>query len=804
MRIARHLRFFGAALLFLALAACDNAEQRAQGHIERGEAFVEAGELNKAVLEYRNALQLNPDSLTARRAIARIYLDQQNFNGAVGNFLAVIDKEPENLEARLVVGRILLQVGETEEAIEHIDALGRIAPQNLEVRALQAVLNLRQGRTEEAVEGATALLAEDPGNIAATLVLVEQEKAIGNLQATIPLIDDALTMNPDNLDLHVARLQILEALDDQVSIGAQLERMAGLFPDQPRVAQARVQWFLNQGAPKDAIEAQRVVAELYPEDPSHALDVAALLNQFEGREIAQAELERLAGGDAHKVVFVRALAEFEFSNGDAQSAIMRLAELSKSDIPQSDRNDMDVQRAYILYTSGDQTTASETLDVVLSDDPDHIEGLKLRATFAIDDDRPDDAITDLRAALGLKARDPSILMLLAQAHERSGSVGLAQDRLALAVQASGAGVVESLTYADLLIRTQKPAIAQDVLEDALAKRGEVSALLGGLGNAQLAQSDWSGANDTAARLEAMTQDPQAVIEGQELRLAVLGGQQKFEESIGLLRSMWAAEGERTNSLENLVGSYLRTGQIDKATQFLRDIMVEEPKSLRANLLLGAVLAFSGDPIGAEAQYTKVINEHPDLANGYGALSTLLRSQGRVEEADAILLDGINKADNAERLLFFQASRLEEQQNFDGAIAIYEQLYAANKLSDVLANNLASLLSEFGSDPDSLERAFNIARRLRDNPEPAFQDTYGWILYQRGEYERALQPLRSAADGASTNPIVLYHLGMTLEKLGQTEPARDMLTRALELGGNRDVPQLAEARETLESLPPAVE
>lgn len=800
MKILRQLPLMGAAVLMLSLAACDTAEDRAVKHYERGMAFLETGEADKASLEFRNALQLDPDAVEARREFAGLLLASGNAKAAVGHFLQVIDRVPDDLETRLTVGRILLAAGQTDDAAEHILVAFKQAPEDPEAMGLRAMLHLRQGEAQAAADLARQTLDQRPGDILATMVLVEQQTARGAFDDTIALLDAGLSANPENFELHVSRLRVLERLDDQVSIGAQLEEMSRLFPDQPRVAQSQVQWFLNQGDTAGAIAAQRNVAKLFPDDPANALDVAALLSQFEGPEAAQTELQALAAGDDHKVFFTRALSDYEASLGDLDAAIARLKALSEAEgTDASDRNDIDTQRAGLLRTNDQQDEAKALIDKVLSADSNHVEALKLRASIAIDSDRPEDAIADLRQALSFRAQDPAILMLLANAHERNGSTSLAQERLALAVQASDAGVVESLTYADFLIRTQKPEIAVEVLEDALSKRGDVATLLIGLGNAQLAMSDWSGANVTAARLDALTGDDNAIRSGQELRLAVLGGQQKFDESIGLLRSMWDAEGERSSALENLVSSYLQTGQIDKARSFLDNILNEEPKNLRANLLLGAVLAFNGDSEAAEAQYRKVIEEHPERANGYGALATHLMSQGRSQEADKVLADGIKFAPDAERLMFFQASRLEEQGDFDRAISIYEQLYAANKLSDVLANNLASMLSEYRTDDASLERAFAIARRLRGNPEPAFQDTYGWILYLRGDYERALPPLQAAVDKASTNPIVLYHLGATLAKLGQTDQALDALERAVEFGSTLDIPQMTAARTLLADL-----
>ena len=44
------------------LVACDNAEDRAQAYYNKGVQLAENGEIDKAILEFRNALQLNQDA----------------------------------------------------------------------------------------------------------------------------------------------------------------------------------------------------------------------------------------------------------------------------------------------------------------------------------------------------------------------------------------------------------------------------------------------------------------------------------------------------------------------------------------------------------------------------------------------------------------------------------------------------------------------------------------------------------------------------------------------------------------------
>ena len=71
-------------------------------------------------------------------------------------------------------------------------------------------------------------------------------------------------------------------------------------------------------------------------------------------------------------------------------------------------------------------------------------------------------------------------------------------------------------------------------------------------------------------------------------------------------------------------------------------------------------------------------------------------------------------DNNANILWAKASRLERAGDIDGAIDIFEALYANNSSSIVVANNLASLITTYRDDAESLERAWSIARRLRGN------------------------------------------------------------------------------------------
>ena len=793
-------RRLGLALGLLALVACDTAAERAQGHYERGMELLAEGRQEQALLEFKNALKLNEDYIEPRLEFARVRLKQGELRAALGNYLRVIEVDQNHLEARLTAGRLFLQYDDDPDAAsEHINAAAAIAPKNEEARGLVAALAQKQRDYERAADLADSLLRDHPGNPMAVGILVAGLLQEEDYEGVITLINQALAARPGELSLHIAKLQTLESLNDQEAIGAQLEEMAERFPDNPQVAKGQVQWLLNNGETTRAIMIQREIAKTFEDDPSHALQVAEMLGRFEGPETARGELMALAENGLHPIIFSHALANFELSQGDPKLAIATLENLLTFDLAHEDRHSTQALLADIHRNSGNREQALEITQEILKEEPNHVKGLNVRALLALDDDRPHDAIADLRSALNVKPQDPEILMLLSLAHERNGSPTLAQERMALAVQSSGAAPVESLRYAEFLLRQDKADIAVSVLQNAIDTNGELVSLLAGYGQVQLATSNWTGATETVSKLAAKKDNPEALRLAQELQVAILNGEQRYEQSIGVLHQMWDLSGERTSAIENLVSSYIRAGKTKEAKEFLESVLIDDVANLRANLLRGAVHVFEGELKEAEALYRKVIEDHPYAESGYGALANLLERQGKSDEAEVVIEAGLAKAQTTERLLFSRAARLERELDFEGAIAIYEELYAANKVSDLLANNLASLLSEHRDTPEDIERAYNISKRLRASTEPAFLDTYGWVLYKRGDYELALKPLQDAAEGALNNAIVQYHLGMVYEKLGQRDLAIAQLTRALELGQGTNLPILADAAASLARL-----
>ena len=93
----------------------------------------------------------------------------------------------------------------------------------------------------------------------------------------------------------------------------------------------------------------------------------------------------------------------------------------------------------------------------------------------------------------------------------------------------------------------------------------------------------------------------------------------------------------------------------------------------------------------------------------------------------------------------------------------------------------------------------MARRLKDNPTPAFQDTIGWIELRKGNAETALRSLKPAAAQLTSDATVQLHLGLAYDALGKIEEAKAQIKLALDLAGADTAAVFQQGRDALARL-----
>jgi cellulose synthase operon protein C len=399
----------------------------------------------------------------------------------------------------------------------------------------------------------------------------------------------------------------------------------------------------------------------------------------------------------------------------------------------------------------------------------------------------DAAIGNLREALNDQPRDADLLVLLAAAFERSGSMELADERLAYATRVSNFDPKVGLQYVAFLRRRGNVARSEDVLQQLAGRAPGNQDVLMGLAQTKLARRDWAGAQEVADNILRIGTNPGLA---NQIMSETLAGQSKLNESIAVLEAAYEARPEATQPIFALVRAYMRAQKLNEAEAFLNRVAADTPSNVEAKVLLGSVKLARNQPAEAEKIFLAVVKDQPKNPAGYRALAALYMRQNKNNDALKAIRGGLAVQPEEPALRLSLAQVHELNGDYETAIKEYEALVAAEPGSVVFANNLASLLLDHRTDAASLEKAGVLAARLRKSPVAHFKDTVGWLHYRRGEYKAAIALLEEAAKELPNLPVVHYHLGVSYIANNQPDKGAERLRKALELLPNGGVSEKA--------------
>lgn len=768
------------------LTACDTAEERAQKHFEKGMALLEAGDTDRALVEFRNVFKLNSTHRDARLTYAQVEEKRGNISSAYGQYLRLVEQYPDDLDGQRALARLALAIGNWDEVERHVAIAKKLAPDDLDVQAIELSLNYRNavlGRDTSAIRtaaaAAAALVEKKPDQMNARRVVIDDFVRGQDWRAALSAIDASLAVNENDQQMHRLRLAVLERLGRTDEVETHLLEMVERFPDDESINRMLITWYVTRQQIAEAESYLRGRVAQTPDSVERQVQLVGFLAQYRGRDAARDEIERvLAETDLATTLFRSMRAGLDFDAGQQDAAVSEMEDILKEAEPSDETRGIKLALAKMLIRTGNSVGARSKVEEVLAEDPTNVGALKLKAGWLIDDDHTGDAIVELRRALDQSPRDAEIMTLLARAYEREGNHDLKNEMLALAVEASNSAPAEALRYARVLLSEGKQLPAEDVLLAALRLQRDNPELLIALGNVYVQMSDWPRADQVIDTLTKLGTDI-GQAGANELTARKLAGQNRETELTDFLGKLSEEDGG-LGVVAAIVRNRLASGDVEGAREYINKQLADDPENPALRFVAATVLMIDGQAEAAEAMFRKLLDEDPKRANVWMALYTLHRSRGEAKEAQLILDQGLEALPENTNLNWLLAGEREAQGDIEGAIAIYEKLYERDSNSPVLANNLASLISSHYDDDENLERAITIARRLRGTKVAAFQDTYGWITYRLGNHEEALEYLEPAALGIPDDPMVHFHLAMTYVALKRDVDALAQLNKAVEL------------------------
>jgi tetratricopeptide (TPR) repeat protein len=777
----------------LAVSGCGGAQSRKAKHLEKGQAFLVAENYEKARVEFRNALQIAPTDSEARYDNGVVAEKMGNLREAGQFFQGAIDSNPDNIPARTSLGRIYVFAGAPARALETIKPALETHGDEPALLTIRAAANIQLKNVDEALKDAERAVQLAPTSDDAVSVLAGIYKSQNQAEKAQALLKDAIKRNPNTIDLRLVLAQIDSSLGQRPESEALLLDLVRLKPKDKAHRLRLAQFYARSDHVDDAEHVLRDAIRDIPTERDLKTALVELLAERRSRAAAEQELDTLIAANPkdYDLRFVQAqFYEQGKEPSKAEAVYQRIIADAKLDAPGlTARNRL----ASLLVQSKDIPGALKLIAEVLDKSPRDDDALVMRGNLALSQQDSRSAIADLRSVLRDQPNSVGVMRSLARAHLANGEPALAEETMRRAVEANPQDSNARLDFAQLLAQLGKSEQAKPVIDELVKQQPDNAVALDSQFKIALATKDLVTAKAAADALIA-AQPKAAVGYFYQGKLAEID--KRPNDALRFYSTAFDMQPEISDSLEALTRVLVELKRTPEALKRLDELVARYPDGSLAANLKGDVLLSTRQTAGAEAAFKTAIDRSPKWWVPYRNLASAQALDHRDDAAAATLQQGISNAATPDELELQLALYYEKTGSYDAAATVYESALRRNPKADVASNNLAMLLVTYKKDPANLQRAKELSARFANSSNANYLDTYGWVLYKRGEATAAVAALQTALS-KTDSPVSLYHLGMAEALAGKSDAARDSLTRSLQSG--KSFPGMDEARATLEKL-----
>ena len=590
----RNLR--GAILVatFLALAACDSSEERAEKHFQSGIALLENGDVSRAIIEFRNTLALDDSHREARLTYARAARDIGNIPESYAQYLRLAEEDPNDTNSRLALSQMAILAQNWDEAERHGTALIEAQAENRVegTEIVELALKVRRVILDDNLPELRALIVEAeelaktyPDDQILGRLLVEGYAKDNRLDDAIVVSSRLLDQNPDDPLFYQIVAELLVANRDLDGLEAHFRRTIKQFPDDENTKGNLIRLLISEGRTENAEAFLREEIAIAEDKPAAHVSLIAMIRQLRGPDAALAEIESALAEYGQPPLMVALKAGLLFDAGQRSEAIQLMETITEGVESSEETDRYRVTLAKMLVADGNEVGARTLIEQVLEHDATHVDALKMRATWQIEGDEVDAAIVTLRTALDQEPEDAETMTILARAHDRNGERQLSQDLLALAVEASRNAPAESLRFARLQIGQERYSTAEEVLIKALRKSPGNLDLLVTLGQVHLETSDWGRLEQVIAALRGL-ETQQAVLAAEDLQLKMISSREGRQQGIGYLEQLVREGSDSTAATVALIRARLEEGRNNDALALATALVEDAPDDRASRLILG--------------------------------------------------------------------------------------------------------------------------------------------------------------------------------------------------------------------------
>ena len=781
--------------LALGVSACGGSHARYADHIARGTRYLEAGDLARAGVEFRNALQIEPKSAEALFLAAKVAAQRGAVRNAASLYQAAIEVRPDYVEPRIGLGTLYTLGGTPDRALEIVAPALATHPDDSGLLTVRAAANLQLKKTDLARADAQRAVQLDAGNEDAVALLAAMYSKAGETRRAISLVSDTLAKRPQAVDLRNVLADLLLSVGEAEQAEAQMREIVELQPSQFRPRYQLALYYARNGKPDEAQRTLEAAVKALPRNNDAKLALVDFIVAQRSRAQGEQTLRAFIASEPDNYELRLGLGALLERTGNAADAVAAYQEVSQRDsrgpagLAALDRI------ASIRAGQGKIGEAQKLTEQVLAANPHDDDALALRADLELRNNDPQAAIVDLRSVVRDQPDSGSLRRLLAKAHLANGEAALAEEQLRIAMDQDANDVAARVDLARLLSSRGRAEAATTLLEQTVRAKPENLQAREALARLYIASGDWPAARRAAGDLKTLRPDSSVPY---YLSGLVAQGEKHTDEAARDFTRALELQPRALDVLTSLARLEVDRGRAAVAIDTVSRAVERDPKNALVRNLLGELYLASKDLPRATQTLNEAIALAPDWWVPRRTLGLTRLASKDIPGAMAAYEGAVRVAPAEPQLTVELAGLYEHQGRIDDAIARYEGLLRSNpREHELAANNLAMLLVTYKKDTASLDRARDLTASFVASDDGELLDTSGWVRFKRGEYAQALPVLERAAARTPESRVIRYHVAAAEAQAGQRDRARENLKTAL--AGAANFSWAADARILLASL-----
>ena len=757
------------SLVALVLTGCSrDPNVRKQKYFDSGEKYFAEGKYREALIQYSNAVQIDPHFAQAHFQLAQTYLRLGDNGRAFQHLTRTVELAPDNYRAHADLANLLVTVRNPDgspvvdtmkQAKTHLDILREKQPNSALTHEAWSNYDAAAGKLSDAIQEAQQAIALDPRRSDSYLML-----ALLELRADQPDQAEANFKKATEVDP--------KAMNAQLALG-------GFYQSRNRLPEAEQQF--------------RHAIEIDPKNPGPRAALVRLLGQEGKTAEIPAFLEQTKKDMPDNSEGYRMLGDYYFASGDLDMAVAEYGSVYGAH-PKDTQAEKNYIQLLILKNRLDEAAKLNT--EILKSYPHDTDAFIYKGEIQIRQNDAAGAVDSLQTALRNDQDNAVAHYQLGLAFDEQHNDARAESEWREAVRirpdltdAQRALAAMELRHGDadaLLVTAQQLITMQPYSADGFILKAI----------AEIAKQKYADAQkDAEQAMQKAPQSPAPYVEMGNIHLA----QKKYGEAEKSYQQALDKDPNSAEGLQGLMNSYFAEKQFDKGIAAAKAQIAKSPSNSNFYDLLGTGL-FNGkkDLPGAEAALRKAVELDKNNTDALEKLGKVQVQEGNADQALALYQQSIKDNTREPRFYILCGELYESKQNWDQAKAMYQQALAIAPDHPLAANNLAYVMLQTGGNVDVALAMAQTARRGMPNSANA-ADTLGWAYYQKGIYQSAISQFQEALRlgeqrGEPDDATIHYHLGMAYGKANQTALARQQLEKAVKLSPNN-----ADAKKALAEL-----